>query len=301
MSRPTFSPGWEPSRRGVTFGSDDGPAQIVRLDGGYVAPPIPPDYQGPPRGLSKVQVVEPTEGYWNQDGVFGFRYQGQVPPLAGSVIPLTENLRLPGPPRLWWINWFRYSRNISDEGSLPYGTWDLRGRVTYGVGGATNVVECDVAAGIQMAMVASTIRVDLIAYAPELDGLDELVYDPGQVGVVAGAMFGDGAAGGSLPVTWSSLLYTVPAAGLVAVVPVPNFARSVCLHTTETDPTNLAGVLISFTSPGSPIKVIDAGELYRELSLEKGIAVPAGTNQVTLTAPAGTAGERFQLQFFLAL
>lgn len=306
-NRPGWSPQWEPRQapRRLSFGSDpDEPApQLVRLDGGYVPPPIPPDFGGPPRGLQRVEVIEPASGWWTQEGAFGFRYQGEVPALPGSTIALTEQRSLPGPPRLWWIHWFRYSRGVGNEGT-PYGTWDLRGRVTYGVGGAQNIVECDVMAGVQMAIVCNSIKVDLVTYAPQIDGFGVPVYDPGDLGVIAGAMFGDGSAGGALPATWSTPIYTAAVDGsLVVDVAVPDFARSVVLHTSLDDPADLATVSLFFNTPGITEKVVNAQTLYEQLTIEKGIAMPAHTNQVRINMPANvaTAGQFFSLQFFLAL
>lgn len=304
-NRPAWGEHWEPNasspgRRLLSFGDD--PREVVRLDGGYEPRPIPPDYRAP-APFPRAEIVEPVDGWWRGDGAFGFRYQGQIPALPGTVIPLTEQLRLPGPPRLWWVNWIRYSRQIATEGT-PYGTWDLRGRVTYGVGGAQNIVECDVMAGIQMAVVCNSIKVDLVSYAPEIDGFGVPIYDPGSVGVVAGAMFGDGAGSGALPPTWSTPIYTAAVDGsLIVDVPVPDFARSLVLHSDISDPADLAGVDLFFNTPGISEKVVNAQTLYSQLCVEKGISLPAHTNQIRLgvTAAAATSGARFSLQFFLAL
>lgn len=310
MNRPAWGEQWVPGqsgqRRPLVFGADDpGSADVVRLAGGY-APPFPQDLAGSPHGsLPRIEVVEPNVGWWTQAGAFGFRYQGPVPSLAGGTIPLTEQIRLPGPPRLWWIHWFRYSRSIFDEASPNYGVWDLRGRVTYGVGGAQNIVECDVAAGIQMSVVCNSIKVDLVTYAPYVNSFDEEPYTPGDVGVVAGAMFGDGSAAGALPPTWSS--QTLQAAGLTGimdrVVAVPDFARSVCLHTNVTDPALLANSVMAFESLSfGQGKVINLQTVYQQLSTERGIAIPAFTNQIRIvTAAPAAPGAYYTLQFFLAL
>lgn len=308
VTGPKWGAQWEPRR--ISFGGDpnpldpskDLPPRIVRLDGGFEPPPIPPDFQAPPQA-PLVKVIEPSQGWWNQEGAFGYRYQGQIPPLAGTTIALTEQLRLPGPPRLWWIHWFRYSRSLGTEGSTPYGTWDLRGRVTYGVGGVQNIVEVDVMTGIQMALVASSIKVDLVTYAPLFDASGAAIYDPGELGVIAGAMFGDGAAGGALPPTWSTPVYETDGAGALTLdVPLPDFARSLSLHTSVSDPATLAGVQIFFNSPGITLKAVDVSEVYQLLTSEKGIAIPAQTNQVRLVVnDVALAGEYFSLQFYLAL
>lgn len=302
MNRPAWNPQWEPGRAAprLSFGSDDGPPELVRLEGGY-APPFPQDLQqAPPSGLPRAEVIEPSRGWWTQEGAFGFRYQGPVPSLAGGVIPLTEQLRLPGPPRLWWVHWFRYSRSIADE-FTPYGNWDLRGRVTYGVGGAQNIVEVDVAAGIQMSVVCNSIKVDLVTYNPQLSPL--ATYDPGGVGVVAGAMFGDGSAAGALPPTYTTPIATADGAGVIAYdLPVPDFARSVAFHTNVTDPALLANGYLYFNTPGISGKALNLQTCYDLLTSERGVSIPAYTNQLRLqTAAPFPPGAYAALQFFLAL
>ena len=314
--RPDWTPGWTPQRRvpqASPFGGDlpselvppgtDAPPRIVRLEGGFVER-FPDIAAAPPSGVQRIEVIEPSNGWWTQEGAFGFRYQGQIPPLAGTVIPLTEQLRLPGPPREWWIHWFRYSRGLETEASPSYGQWDLRGRVTYGVGGVQNIVEVDVMSGIQLPIIANSIKVDLVTYAPQrlADGTEP--YDPGEIGVIAGAMFGDGAGGGALPATWSSQIFTCDGAGVMAQdVVVPDFARSLVLHTNISDPAALAGVDLFFNTPGFAEKVINVEECYHELVREKGIALPAHTNQIRINSAAAgpLAGAYFSLQFFLAL
>jgi hypothetical protein len=283
------------------------PMRVLDLQDAYFPPPIPPDYQPPPPPVEPAQIIEPTHGWWRQQGAFGFRYQGAIPDLAGSIIPLTEQLHLPGPPRLWWVNWFRFSRNVSDEASPNYGTWDLRGRVTYGVGGAQNVIEVDVAAGIQMAVVASSIKVDLLTYSPQVQisggNTETPIYDPGDVGVIAGAMFGDGAAGGALPPSWSTPVYEAGALGIIELdIPVPDFARTLVLHTNSFNAADLANCFLHFTSPGVAIKSVNLQTVYSLMTTDRGIAIPVGTNQIRLsTAAPFPAGGRIGLQFFLAL
>jgi hypothetical protein len=293
-----------PKGEGMPFADRARPAGVAELNGFALRPPaIPPDYVAPPRRSDPSQIIEPSEGWWTQAGAFGFRYQGQIPDLPGTIIPLTEQLRLPGPPRLWWIHWFRYSRSLVDEASANYGTWDLRGRVTYGVGGAQNIVEVDVAAGVQMAVVASSLKVDLITYAPEILSDGSAFYDPGDVGVVAGAMFGDGSAGGAMPASFSTPSFEANGAGILAVdVPVPDFARSVVLHTNQDDPALLANSTLGFNNPGVTVKLVNLQTVYPQIITDRGIAIPVQTNQIRITtaAPFPPAG-RITLQFMLAL
>lgn len=270
------------------------PLGVVELEGAYPPPPVPASY---PPTTQTAQVVEPVEGWWRQKGAFGFGFNGPVPG-EGEVISLTEQLHLPGPPREWWIHWFRYNRNVAGEGN-PF-NYELRGRITYGVGGVQNIVECDVIQGVQLPVIANSLKIELVTYNPTPD----VLYDTANGNVVVGGMFGDGAGGGALPATWTTESFIVPGAllDLAVDVPLPDFARSVCLHTTEPNPANLGDVQLFFNTGSVTIKSVIYGNLYDALTREKGIAIPAGTNQIRLFAPGATqAGERFTLQFFLAL
>jgi hypothetical protein len=298
---------WTPGQhaaRPLRFGTKDHPG-VVELQGAFRPPPVPPDFQPPPPpgSLQRVLVEQPTDGWWRQAGAFGFRYQGAVPPNAGDVIPLTEQLNLPGPPRIWTVHWFRYSRDIATEASPDYGTWDLRGRITYGVGGASNVIECDVMTGMQLALVCNSIKVDMVAYNP-FEPFAPNAYDPGDMGVVAGAMFGDYSSGGALAPTWSTPIYRCGGDGSLNVdIVVPDFARSLVLHTNVFRAADLVNTMLFFNTPGISQKAINALDAFSVLNQEGGIALPAQCNQIRLavTANAATIASYFSLQFFLAL
>lgn len=307
-SKPGWNPQWEPARRGgggraLSFGSDDGPGQLVRLEGGYAPLPIPPDYQAPPTGLPTVQTIEPLTGWWTQAGKFGFKFQGEVPG-EGIEIPLTENLTLPGPPAPVWLNWFRYNRNVSGE-FTPAGNFELRGRLIYGVGGVQNIVDVDLIQGIQLPIVCNSLAVQLVTYNPYDDATIAAPYVSGLV--TAGVVFGKGAAGGSLPATWTSKIVEADGAtgfGPNANVTVPDFARSVALHVTTIVPLALATITLSFLDlGGAVIKVLsmDPALSYDVLTQEGGVAIPAGTNSVSIGSAATPIGTRAMVQFFLAL
>lgn len=267
--------------------------RVFELNGGYQPDPVPAGYVEPPQGRHVVETIEPSRGWWTQAGKFGFRAQLQVDQIVeGLQIPLFENLALPGPPAPWWVQFFRFDRALDTEESSSL--FELRGRVLYGVGGITNVIECDVMQGIQLPIVCNSINVSLVPYNPR--PFDE--FTPGPVTV--GAVIGKGGGAGALPPTYTTPFeQQVGATPLVMTVPLPDFARSICLHTTEPDASALAGATLAFLSSAA-MKVIDVGACYQLLTQEKGIAIPAGTNQVVLTTVAGTAGEVFGLQFFLA-
>lgn len=271
---------------------------VVELEGGYEPRPVPPGFvPPPPSNVPRVLIEEPAEGWWQQSGTFGFRFQGETPDLEGEVIPLFQNQTLPGPPAPWWVQFFRFDRNLSDE-FTPTPNGDLRGRVTYGVGGSSNVIEVDLLQGLQFPVVANRIQIDLVTYAPELAN----PYNP--IGVTAGGMIGKGAGSGALPPTWTTQIQGLPGVTTDYTVTIPDFARSVCLHTTASGIVagDLATWTLTFISAAlNNIRVLHCSDpgVYEALIAEKGVSIPAGTNQINVQGNG--LGHRSALQFFLAL
>lgn len=298
MVRPKWSPQWEPGGRSpagmpaLAFGSDDGPPQVVRLDGGYV-PPFPADLVPAPPASKPINVVEPVEGYWTLAGRFGQRFQGEIPDIAGGIIPLLQNQRLPGPPAPWWVSFYRFDRGVLDEsGGAPTNS-EIRGLITYGAGGVQNALLVDVISGIQLPVVCNTIQIDLVTYAPEAD----VPYSPASL--IAGVMVGKGAGSGALPPTFTTQVFQSSLVGPFTysqIFPVPDFARSVGLFCDD------AAAAFTLTFRARSLNVIKRVTLATCPALleEKGVPIPAGTNQIELDG-AGAGATRAGLQFFLAL
>lgn len=274
---------------------------IVELEGAYPPGIVPPDYVSPPPPAPPMHVIEPTQGWWRNAGAFGQRFQGRPPELEGELIALTEQLNLPGPPAPWWFNFFRFDRSLL-PGEIPsLGNWELRARVIYGVGGVQNIIETDLLQGLQFAIVCNSVTVQLRTYRPLSNAVYSVAAD---AEVVAGCMFGKGGAGnGCLPATFTTAFTEVqPAVDLELSAVVPDFARSLVVHTTQTNPAGLANVSIDFINSQGTFKTVNLDDVYSVATQEKGIAIPGGTNQITLTALAATnVSELFGLQFFLAL
>lgn len=304
MTKPDWSSQWEPAAvaqraRALSFGGDDPPA-LVRLEGGYVAPPIPPDMVLKPMG-QRVLIEEPTSGWWTQAGRFGFKFQGLVPP-AGSIIGLTESVSLPGPPAPLWLNWFRYNRGLSTEAD-PAQNFELRGRVIYGVGGAQNQIDVDLISGVQLPIVCNSVTVQFVTYNPYADVVGA-AYLAGEI--ACGVMFGQGAASGALPATWSSPIFESAGGNFVdAQYVIPDFGRSVAVHIATKDPAELAKVELGFLDYGgaviSTVSMDPALGGYALLSSERGVPIPAGANSAVLSAPTIANGVNAQIKFFLAL
>lgn len=277
---------------------------VAELNGyAYRPRPIPADYQAPPSGLPRVFAEEPTEGWWTQAGRFGLRFQGLLP-SEGTVVPLTETLALPGPPTPVWLNWFRYNRSLGNEFSVT-GQYELRGRLIYGVGGAQNQVDVDLLSGIQFPIVCNSLTVQFVPYNPYARQIGAAYV---AADVICGVMFGKGAGGGALPPTWTCPIFQANSGsgfhGGDNQCVVPDFARSVCVATSTTDPVELAKMTLGFLDLGGAlIKALSMNPTlsYNVLSQERGVPIPAGTNSVILLGGTVTNGIRASLQFFLAL
>lgn len=275
---------------------------VVELEGAYPAGFVPPDFKGPPPRVDHpTQIIEPTQGWWRQDGAFGQRFQGVPPSDEGALIALTEQLNLPGPPAPWWFNFYRFDRRLLNGETPTLGNWELRGRLLYGVGGSQNAIEVDLASGVQFGLVCNAVTVQLKTYRPLSNAAYSVAAD---AEVIAGVMFGKGGgANGALPAAFTTAFTEVqPAVDLVLSVPIPDFARSMVMHTTQTVAAGLQDVAIDFLNAQGVCKTIDGFDAYDILTQEKGVAIPGSANQVELRALAATnVSQLFALQFFLAL
>ena len=240
--------------------------------------------------------VEPTEGYWTGNPSFGQRFQGSLPAVEGQAVNLIDNSKLPGPPQPWTINLFRSNKNLANEGS-PAQNADVRARITYGAGGASNTFDVDVLAGTQFELVCNSLRVDLVGYNPcPSTG----PYVPGP-GLIIGALFGKGSAAPALSPTFTTEFFH-RAEDASVDLEIPDFARSFNFHTNNTTIADFAGCLITFTTPGVAVKAIDIAEFYKELTSEAGLVLPGGVNQVTINMAANPTPDTFYaLQWKLAL
>jgi len=264
--------------------------------------PVQPATHHPEIGKCDVQTyavcVEPTAGYWTNNSKFGQRFSGSLPATEGALINLIDNPRLPGVPAPWTVNLFRSNKNLSNEAS-PLQNSDVRARITYGAGGASNTFDCDVLAGMQFELVCNAIKIDLVGYNP-CPSND--VYIPGP-GLIVGALVGKGTGSASLPVTYTDFFRSSDPLneGPIVDLQIPDFARSLCFHVNEDDPANLAGCFIAFNTPGTTGKLVSIETLYDQLQSEKGIAIPAGVNQVRVDLSAAASPVLWAIQWFLAL
>ncbi len=195
--------------------------QVIELRGGFAPAPVPPGWEinQVPAGLPLVQTIEPEKGPWSRAGAFGRLEKFDVPAAAGDITAIFSNDHIEGPPRARVVNLFRSDIELSHGANSGF-----YARVTYGIGGVQNQFFCDWLAGGQFALVATTLRVEAVSYAPNAEA--PYSHETGQV--VLGAMLGifGSPGGGAGPLT-----FTAPAVTLshleTAIIAVPDFARRV--------------------------------------------------------------------------
>lgn len=278
------------------------PPGVYELEGGVpLGAAIPPGFVGPPPEAPQHQIIEPTKGWWRNAGAFGQRFQGRPPTREDAdPIPLFEQQFLPGPPKPWWLSWYRFDRRLLSEAEPNLGNWEFRARIIYGVGGIQNIIETDLIQGIQYPIVCSSISVQLRVYAVVATSPYSVAED---CRVTAGCMLGaQGSGGGGLPPTYTTPFYEMGVEAFEQTFAVPDFARSLCFHTDAVADAELQAMVLTFFSGNGLIKEVNVFDLYDVLSQEKGIAIPGGCNQVTLTASVSVnPGRMMGVQFFLAL
>lgn len=196
------------------------PKSIIELRGGFVPAPVPPGWEigRIPEGLPLVQTIEPEQGPWSRAGAFGRLEKFAVPSAAGIVTAVFSNDHIEGPPRARVINLFRSDIELGHGANSNF-----YARITYGIGGVQNQFFCDWLAGGQFALVATTLRIEAVSYAPN----SEAAYSPEAGQVVLGAMLGIfGSTQSQAPITFTTQSVDLSPTE-VAVTAVPDFARRV--------------------------------------------------------------------------
>jgi hypothetical protein len=166
-------------------------------------------------------TVEPRDGDWHNNPLWGRQFSGVMPPTAGTVFSVASSDSFPGPPALHTVQLYRGDERIANNA-------DVYARISYGVGGSYNSFDMDWGAGAQFSLTASSIRVDAVTYAP--DGFN--AYAASTAPLVLGATFGKGTVGHGPPVTKTESMQRM-APGAALDFPVPDFARAVIVRSTD--------------------------------------------------------------------
>lgn len=232
-------------------------------------------------------AVEPVSGWWTANGKWGNRFQGALPAAPDQLIPILNLDEAPGPPRGINVHLARSDRNVNFQG---FENSDVYARITYGAGGFTNTFDVDYSAGTKFQVIANSIRVDAITYAP--NPLNS--YAPLN-NIVLGATVGVNGGTGCICPT-----LTIPTGRLnpgdVVEIPVPDFAKRVSfifdLTEVDTNPTQKEFTIFSLASGAIAVWFATIDEVV--ITQTSPLVLPGDANVVRVRN--GTAAEDFQIR-----
>lgn len=116
-----------------------------------------------------IALTEPREGSWTGSSEWGSRYEGAYPSQPDESIEVMRNDRIIGPPRSIGL---MLSRSASTATNA-----DVFARITIGAGNVSRSFLCDFRG--RLSLVANSIRVEALAYAPEAHQVNNRNYNRG--------------------------------------------------------------------------------------------------------------------------
>jgi hypothetical protein len=201
---------------------------------------------------------------------WGASFRGVMPPTAGVRVPLLD---LPGDltaAELLTVN-VSSSRNI---GSL---NGDFRLRIMAGIGATTNSFDADLGEGVQFSIVAQTLRLELVSFAPSLGGTSgAATYDPANGIAEVIAQVVRGGFGRGVPLTFTEPSFRLdPSAS--RTYQIPPFARRFFIASNI----DAADVGIASWALRSPANA-NFGDFMSSWSMQQFLPVPAGFNSLRI-------------------
>jgi len=234
-----------------------------------------------PDGLPHVATVEPRWGWWSESGAFGGRIQRAFPGTAGEIIDAFSIDRTPGPPRPRAFNLFRSNLNLGGGGGRGGTNAELYAQITYGAGGVTHSFKMDATLGTQISLVANTIRLSFVSYAPAAGS----IYNPPTEGeLILGATLGLGAVAPGDAATFTTPYVSVDP-GAEQTFAIAPFARRLYPFQPLVNVASVHGwqdVRLRFCREGGATQsTLYLGEIPELLST--GVPIPGGAFDVRLT------------------
>lgn len=206
---------------------------------------------------------------------WGSSFRGAMPPAAGVSVALFD---LPGTltdAELLTVNVLS-SRNIGATNG------DFRLRVVAGAGGVTSVFDCDLGEGAQFSIVAQTLRLELVSFAPSFGLVNTpIAYDPanGDVQVTAEVVRGGFGRGTPLTFTEPCARYD---AGNGKNYPIPAYARRLSILSNAL-PADRLLINWALRTPSN----FNVGYDLNSFVAGGSIPVPAGTNVLRVDNNSG--------------
>lgn len=151
---------------------------------------------------------------------WGARYTGPMPPAANQVLGLFD---LPGDLTEAEL----LTVNVSSSRNIGATNGDFRLRIVYGTGAAANTLTCDLGEGVQFSIVAQTLRLELVSFAPSAGGsAGAQTYNPANGNAEIVAQVVRGGFGRGVPLTFTEPSFRLDP-NATRNYSVPAFARRV--------------------------------------------------------------------------
>jgi len=238
---------------------------------------------------SILRMLEPQDGAWVNNNFWGDQRTAPLPESEGKVVSiLAKNTHMYGPPAVHSVQVAR------GDGTVPANA-DVRGRVSYGCGGAYNSFEFDWIHGAQFSLVCNSLTLEAVTYAPR-------ALSPYQAS--GASVFLAAAVAKGTTVSQAQLTYTEPGVildtglGNTATYDAVDFARAVTVFNIRNDdPSVPTGIILDFIDLG--------GSLITRYDIQlcaggARLPLPGNTARVSVTNASGSDAV-IQVMWFLGL
>jgi hypothetical protein len=259
----------------------------------------------PSEGTVDALCAEPPVGWWSGNAHFGRREKLVLPATEGQQVGLLDTGELPGPPRLISVTLFRDHPGLAGGSSVPINA-DIKARVTYGSGGASNTFDMDWANGGSFAVQAHTLRIDALSARVEafsLAGADQ-PYNPNnglgtRVQFAIGATVGIDGVSPPLPPSFTPPCRALTVVETQQAYNVPEFARKVI---------PVMGTDVVATIVPANYNISISGDVFTlarynltTAILENGLWLPAAARAVVIEKVGAAPDARTTMNFLLGL
>lgn len=242
-----------------------------------------------------VRAVEPIQGPWVNNNLWGEQRFEPLPSTAGAVISiLPKNTKLYGPPAV-------HSIQLGRSDAVDAENADVYARITLGCGGIENSFDCDWLHGAQLTAVCNSLSVQAVTYAPSASG----AYNAAAAAVALKVMVAKGSTNPSrCPLTFTQAglpLAEVATPGSSVTYNVPDFAREVTVHVVSNpgnnNPAVASIVTISFLNEGGSVLAQYNAQVCAG---GRSIPIPGGANTIFIENTASQV-PTVTTQWFLGL
>lgn len=229
-----------------------------------------------PKPRPIVEVVESVNGPWVNNNQWGIALQDPWPNSEGQVKMVLDMPSLPGPPAVHTVILDRFA-------SLRAANSDIRAVIEFGSGGNRNTFECDWANGVQVSMVANSVRVSYKTWKPNAN----IPYAVQSQNLGIAAMVGKGTRPNfGTPPSYTDVAQTLTG-GATRTYTVPDYARNVTiLNDKVTTPADIQIAVRSSGDAGAPW-LVDAAYFITNPT----VPLPSGAYELVITVNGATVSQ----------